>query len=158
MNIKKYYSTLLKSQFNYCPLIWMFCSRTRNNQINSIQERALRITYNNYRNSYSELLQMYKVKSVHQNNIHFLMIEVYRFLNGLSPQIMNDIFRLRKNTYNLRNFRLLECRNLKTSIYGTETVTYKSSLLWNIQSLPKIMAKSAKNGIVLDTTSNVQPI
>ena len=75
---------------------------------------------------------MYKVKSVHQNNIHFLMIEVYSFLNGLSPPIMNDIFRLRENTYNLRNFRLLECRNVKTSIYGTETVTYKSSQLWNL--------------------------
>ena len=126
------FNSFVKSQFNYCPLIWMFCSRTRNNQINSIQERALRITYNNYINSYSELLQMYKLKSVHQNNIHFLMIEVYRFLNGLSPPIMDDIFRLRENRYNLRNFRLLECHNVKTSIYGTETVTYKSSQLWNL--------------------------
>ena len=110
MNRKKIlFNSFVKSQFNYCPLIWMFCSRTRNNQINSIQERALRITYNNYINSYSELLQMYKVKSVHQNNIHFLMIEIYRFLNGLSPPIMDDIFRLRENRYNLRNFRLLEC-------------------------------------------------
>ena len=29
----------------YCPLIWMFHSRRLNNKINSIQERALRITY-----------------------------------------------------------------------------------------------------------------
>ena len=27
-----------------------------------------------------------------------------------------------------------------------------------LQSWPKIMAKAAKNGVVLDTTSNVQPI
>ena len=27
-----------------------------------------------------------------------------------------------------------------------------------LQSWPKIMAKTAKNGVVLDTTSNVQPI
>ena len=60
------------------------------------------------------------------------MIEVYRFLIGLSPPIMDDIFRLRENRYNLRNFRLLECHNVKTSIYGTETVTYKSSQLWNL--------------------------
>ena len=75
---------------------------------------------------------MYKVKSVHQNNIHFLIIEVYRFLNGLSPPIMDDIFRLREHRYNLINFRLFECHNVKTSIYGTETVTYKSSQLWNL--------------------------
>ena len=33
------------SQFNYCPLVWMFHSRESNNHINRIHERALRITY-----------------------------------------------------------------------------------------------------------------
>ena len=31
----------IESQFNYCPLIWMFHSRTVNNRINRIHERAL---------------------------------------------------------------------------------------------------------------------
>ena len=33
------------SQFGYCPLVWMFHSRSLNNKINSLHERALRITY-----------------------------------------------------------------------------------------------------------------
>ena len=33
------------SQFGYCPLIWMFHSRTLNKRINRIYERALRIVY-----------------------------------------------------------------------------------------------------------------
>ena len=32
--------------FNYCTLIWMFCSRTSKNMINKIHERALRLTLN----------------------------------------------------------------------------------------------------------------
>ena len=32
----------IESQFNYCPLIWMLHSRTLNNKINRIHERALR--------------------------------------------------------------------------------------------------------------------
>ena len=76
------------------------------------------------------------------------MIEVYRFLNGLSPPIMDDIFRLRENRYNLRNFTLLECHNVKTSIYGTETVTYKSSQLWNLQRCSEIIGTTTKIGIV----------
>ena len=28
---------------NYCPLIWMLCSRTPNNIINRVHERALRV-------------------------------------------------------------------------------------------------------------------
>ena len=35
----------IASQFSYCPLIWMFHSRTLNNRINNIHERALRLTY-----------------------------------------------------------------------------------------------------------------
>ena len=34
----------ITSQFQYCPLIWMFHSRQLNQKINKIQERALRIT------------------------------------------------------------------------------------------------------------------
>ena len=37
--------SFVTSQFGYCPLIWMFHSRRLNNKINSIHERALRITY-----------------------------------------------------------------------------------------------------------------
>ena len=39
--------TFIESQFNYCPLIWMFHSRTLNNKINRLHERALRIVYRN---------------------------------------------------------------------------------------------------------------
>ena len=38
----------IDSQFNNCPLLWMFHSREMNNKINRLQERALRIVYNNY--------------------------------------------------------------------------------------------------------------
>ena len=37
--------SFVTSQFSYCLLIWMFRSRRLNNKINSIHERALRITY-----------------------------------------------------------------------------------------------------------------
>ena len=37
--------SFVTSQLSYCPLIWMFHSRRLNNKINSIHERALRITY-----------------------------------------------------------------------------------------------------------------
>ena len=33
--------TFIDSQFNYCPLLWMFCSRPPNDKINKLHERAL---------------------------------------------------------------------------------------------------------------------
>ena len=38
----------IESQFSYCPLIWMFHSRTLNNKINRLQEKAIRTVYGDY--------------------------------------------------------------------------------------------------------------
>ena len=46
----------VESQFKYCPLIWMFCSRKSNSKINKLHERSLRIVYNDYSSSFDELL------------------------------------------------------------------------------------------------------
>ena len=45
------------SQFNYCPIIWMYCQRQCNNSINRIHERALSIAYNDYISSFESLLR-----------------------------------------------------------------------------------------------------
>ena len=47
----------LASQFGYCPLVWMFYSRSLNNKINSLHERALRITYSDRSSSFENLLK-----------------------------------------------------------------------------------------------------
>ena len=46
----------IESQFDYCPLIWMLHSRTLNNEINRIYEKALRTIYSDYKSSFNKLL------------------------------------------------------------------------------------------------------
>ena len=60
------------------------------------------------------LLENANEKPVHQKCIEFLMIEVYKHLNGLSPDIMSEIFKLRENTYNLINLYIFESQNPRT--------------------------------------------
>ena len=48
----------IMSQFSYCPLIWMCHSRRINNQINMLDERALRVVYKDKSSS-----EIFKVKS-----------------------------------------------------------------------------------------------
>ena len=59
MNIQKQ-RTIMKSfvtsQFSYCPIIWLFHSRRFNNKINSLHERAVRITYQGNASTFQELL------------------------------------------------------------------------------------------------------
>ena len=76
----------------------MFCTKHSIGRINSIRERCLRLIQQNFASDFEVLLENANEKQVHQKCIELLMIEVYKYLNSLSPDIMNDIFKLRENT------------------------------------------------------------
>ena len=57
------------------------------------------------------------------------MIEVYKYLNGHSPDIMNDIFKLRKNTYSLRNLHIFQTESPPSLKYGLDAIPYRASQL-----------------------------
>ena len=61
--------TFVESQFGYCPLIWMFHSRKVNSKINHLQERSLRIVYNDYITSFEDLLKEDTSFKIHQKTI-----------------------------------------------------------------------------------------
>ena len=63
--------TFVESQFNYCPLLWMFHSRRLNNEVNNVHEKALRIVYSDYKSTFQELLDKQASFSVHHRNIQF---------------------------------------------------------------------------------------
>ena len=68
----------IESQFNYCPLIWMLHSRTLNNKINRIHERALRTVHSDYNSSFYELLDKDGSFTIDQRNVQSLEIEIYK--------------------------------------------------------------------------------
>ena len=53
---KTIYTTMVKSQLNCCPLVWMFCPRRSSNLINKVQERALCIIYKGQLTDFKPLL------------------------------------------------------------------------------------------------------
>ena len=72
MNMNKRRTTMkafIIAQFGYCPLVWMFHSRTLNNRINKIHERALHIVYNDEQSSCSGLLIKYHNTSTQHSSI-----------------------------------------------------------------------------------------
>ena len=59
----------IESQFSYCPLIWMFHSRSLNNRINRLHERALRLVYKDPQLTYNlHSLHM------HPTGFHFFLL------------------------------------------------------------------------------------
>ena len=120
------------SQFSYCPLAWMCHSRGLNNKINSIHERSLRIVYDDKSSTFEELLEKDNSVSIHHRNLQVLATEIYKVINGISPQIMQKIFRLRKQPYDLRNGDIFETNHLHTTHYGLDTISYLGPKIWNL--------------------------
>ena len=95
MDIQKPRTTMKSfttSQFGYCPLVWMFHSRSLNNRINSIHERALRITYGDKTSIFQQLLEKDNSVSIHHRNLQTLATEMFKISNNLSLDFVKEIF------------------------------------------------------------------
>ena len=69
---KLLYNYFILSQFNYCSIIWMFCSKTSYNRIEQIQKRGLGIVYSEPHMSLEDLLIHDQGISVHRRHINTL--------------------------------------------------------------------------------------
>ena len=49
------------------------------------------------RSTFEELLERDETISIHHKNDQSLAIELYKFLNGYSPEIINSLFHLKEN-------------------------------------------------------------
>ena len=121
-----------------------------------MHERSLRLIQQNYASDFEVLLENANEKQVQQKCIELLMIEVYKYLNGLSPDTMNDIFKLRENTYSLRNFHIFESQNPRTKTFSLDSIAYRAGQRWrnvleeirNSTSLPVFKEKIKKAPLI----------
>ena len=126
-------NAFMTSQFSYCPLVWMFHSRTLNNRINKIHERALRLVYKNETFlSFDDLLKRDRSVSIHQKNLQILATEIYKTKNDLGPKIMKDTFHFIQKPYNLRNDPELQRRRNRTVYFGTESISSLAPKIWEL--------------------------
>ena len=74
-------NSFFTSQFNYCPLVWMFHSRTMNNKINHLHERCLRIVYSDKTSSFEKRLETDRSVPIHIRNLQILATEFSKKVN-----------------------------------------------------------------------------
>ena len=110
------------SQFGYCPLVWMFHSRGLNNKINSLHERALRITYGDRSSSFQDLIKKDNSISTHHRNIQALATEMFKFKKNIAPEIMKELFAPKMSPYDLCNNNSFKRRRVNSLWHGTESV------------------------------------
>ena len=100
---------------------------------NRLNERCLRTVYSDNQSTFEELLEKDNTISVHQRNLQFLATELYKVLNGLSPDLMKDVFPLNDYSgYKTRNKRTFKSRHVKTVRYGTGSLAYLAPKIWEL--------------------------
>ena len=154
--IRLIYNSFFKGQLRYCPLIWIFFSRRSNHLVNKLQERALRIASNDFNSSFSELLEMANESTKHARNLKFLLNEVHKFLNGLSPPIMKEMFQTNDCPYDLRNPRILASKHKSTIKYGINTIAFRGSQIW--QNIPSEIRNSESLSLFKSNIKQIQSL
>ena len=69
----------IMSNFNYCLLVWHFCSKNNLYKLEKMQDRALRLVYRDYKNSYKELLDQAKLQSLHLCRLRSLATDIHSY-------------------------------------------------------------------------------
>ena len=127
MDIQKW-RTIMKScitsQFSYCPLVWIFHSRKLNNKINAIHEKVLRIDWCDKHSTFQQLLD--NSVSMHHRN------EMFKVNMNLSPDLINDIFLKRTNTYTLRRNDRFSIRQVNSVYHGTKSLSFLGPNFWDL--------------------------
>ena len=96
--------------------------------------------YNNYDESYHNLLNFSNDVSIHQRHLRFLAIEVYKSLMNINPEFMWEFFNKNPLQYNLRKGDIVYLPPARSSCYGINSLAFRGSLLWN--SLPSNVKQS----------------
>ena len=121
------------SQFEYCPLTWMFHSRKLHNRINDLHYRALRLIYKESSMTFYELLEKDGSVTIHHRNIHKLGIELYKIKNNLSPITMHEIFPDRNyigpEIRSQKDFALPRINSVKN---GQDSLRFLGPKIWEI--------------------------
>ena len=126
------FNAVIMSNFNYCPLIWLFCSKAANSTINRVHKRALRVLYQDLESSFEELLSRHDDVTIHVKNLQKLLLEVYKTLHHLNPSYLWESFQTKSITYNLRKNLLCKLPQSSHTIkYGINSLRFRGAMLWN---------------------------
>ena len=57
---------------------------------------------------------------------------MFKLKHNLGPEITTEVFRLKTRSFNTRHKSEFQCRNVKTVIYGSETLSSLGLQIWDL--------------------------
>ena len=100
------------------------------------KKKALRLLYDDYSISYEDLLEKAGKVKTSVNRLRNLCVEIYKTINKLNPEFMNNIFKVKENKRLVREqYKLnLEIPEWNQVTFGAKRLKVYRPKVWN--SLP----------------------
>ena len=157
------YNSYISSNFNYCPIVWMFTGKLNFDKLEKSNKRAIRFISNDAESSYEQLCTEEKLLNIHKRCIKSVAIQMFKIKNQTAPDYLAEMFNVRETHYDIRNNNQFTLPSFNTITYGKKSFTYYGAKLWN--NLPNEIKESSSLGILkkaltswLENIESVSPI
>ena len=96
-----------------------------------VQERALGFINNDHTSSLNGLFKSTNTQLLHVRRIKQIACEVFKIINKMSPEYINDLVEIKTLTYNFREKEQAEVPRVKTTRYGLRSFRSEAARVWN---------------------------
>ena len=110
-------NSFIESQFNYGPLIRMFCRKICCSKIEKIHHETLKVIYNTNESYFSFTLQSNSV-AIHRRHSRFFKDWNCKSISLVNPKFMWSYFIHKELPYNLRKESILKLPRINSTCYG----------------------------------------
>ena len=153
------YNSYIVPQLNYCATVWMFTSRTNLKKLDKLNNRAIRMVFDDNQSPCDDLLCRNKSLNVYKSCVRVLAIEMYKVKNNLLPNYIKELFTPSIQCYSLRDDNKYVLPKYKSKTYGYHCMTYIGSKLWGdidpkIKNITSLKEFKHKITLWIDTLPN----
>ena len=100
-----------------------------------------------------ETTQSKKTESLHVKRLKLMACEVFKIVNTLSPEYIQDMINIKTSTYNFRSDRKVDIPRVNTTRYSLGSIRSEAPWIWNRLPHNLRKAESYRAGMALDVPS-----
>ncbi len=78
--------------------------------------------YSKFESDYKCLLNVAELSSLYMDRLRTIVTEVYKAINGMSPEFLQDLFVIKANVHDLSDNNKMKLHKFKRMTYGKHTI------------------------------------
>ena len=121
-------NSFIYANYNYCPVVWHFCSKKSMSKLERIQYRALQFLHNYSDSDYNTLLKKSDKCSMEVRRLRTMVLEIFKSLNE-NLSFMKNLFN-KRNILNRRKHDLI-IHTTKSGTFGSNSLRCLGPHIWN---------------------------